>query len=281
MKRIVKTAVITGAAGGLGKALSIEAAARGYAVAMTDIGPLDDLDAALDVPTLCHKFDVSSARQMQEFSDAVFERFGRVDLLFNNAGIFNTGSVLDGNPESWSRIMDVNFFGTLHAIQSFVPRMINTGQPGHVVNIASISGLYVSPMVGAYSVSKHAVTALSETLLFELQRDHHPIQVSVVCPGAIKTEILNPDRHGEELDRSAEAQNYLSRMRDAMAGNGVEPEILAKQIFDEVSDGKFWIIPNRDLLGPLQIRTDSINDGTTPQFKMTRTRRAADDQADS
>jgi NAD(P)-dependent dehydrogenase (short-subunit alcohol dehydrogenase family) len=278
-ERKLKSVVITGAASGLGKALAAQAASQGYALALADIN-LDALNvsvANLDVPILTQKVDVSCRADMEIFAQAAFDRFGRVDMLFNNAGIFNTGSILDSAPESWSKVMDINFFGTLHGMQCFVPHMIASGHHGHVVNIASISGLFVSPMVGAYSVSKHAVTALSETLLFELQKDDHPIDVSVVCPGAVKTNIMEASSD-KALKRSDKADDYLSRMRAAADKNGSEPEEMAKIIFDEIAAKKFWIVPNPDLLEPVKKRTASILEGTTPEFQLTRPTRTTTDE---
>jgi len=127
----LKTVVITGAASGLGKALAAQAASQGYALALADTN-LDALKVSaesLDAPILTQKVDVSCRTDMEIFAQAAFDRFGRVDMLFNNAGIFNTGSILDSTPESWSKVMDINFFGTLHGVQCFVPKMIMQRQP--------------------------------------------------------------------------------------------------------------------------------------------------------
>lgn len=271
----IKVAVIIGANGGIGRALALEADQLGYQLAMADLdtGQLKEFAKTLPSKPNCAAIDVSKTIDLQNFADEVFEKFGRVDILFNNAGVFSTGKILDQPNDSWSKIMDINFGGVLNAIKAFVPAMNDSGLPCRVVNTSSISGLYTSPMVGAYSVSKHAVVALSETLSFELAAENSAVGVSVICPGAVKTGILNPDRHDMELKRSDEADEYLAKMRASLSQNGMEPMELAKFVFEKLAENKFWILPHPQLLKPVVSRANNILSGTNPDFKMTRTKK--------
>lgn len=266
-----RTVVITGASGGLGEALAFEASERGYAVAMADIDKdnAENVAEKLESETLVRKVDISSPEQVDHFANEVFKKFGRVDLLFNNAGVFNTGTILDSSPESWSRIMDINFFGTLHGVRAFVPHMIESQIQAKVINTSSISGLYTFPNVGAYSISKHAVTALSETLQKELIEKYTDVRVSVVCPSGIKTNISDPDRYGDTFSRSGDADLFLAKMRESLAKNGMDPAHLVNIIFDQAMAGKFWIIPENVSLDPVLIRARSILDRSNPVHQNT------------
>lgn len=276
MNEGIKVAVIIGANGGIGRALACEADKQGYQLALADLetGQLNEFAETLSCKPFCVAVDVSETTDVRNFASEVFDKFGRVDKLFNNAGIFSTGKILDPSDDSWSKIMDINFGGVLNAIKAFVPSMNDSGLPCRVINTASISGLYTSPMVGAYSVSKHAVVALSETLCFELAAENSAVNVSVICPGAVKTEILNPDRHEMELDRSDEADDYLAKMRASLSQNGMEPAELAEFVFKKLAEDNFWILPHPQLLKPVETRANNILSGINPDFKMTRTKKA-------
>ena len=268
-----KVVVITGAAGGIGAALADEAMRRGYRLALADLDTvaLEILGEKFKSDCVCHQLDVSDPDAMNQFAEDIFKQFGRVDMLFNNAGIFNTGKILDQSHPGWQKIMQVNLFGVLNGVHAFGPRMLESGLPSHIVNTASVSGLFVSPMVGAYSVSKTAVVALSEILHFEMQAEKNPVNISVICPGAVKTRILEADRHGEGMDRSEKADKYLGKMQIALSENGMEPEKLARLVFDQVLAGKFWITPHPDLLEPVVRRAENIVSGINPVFRMRRT----------
>lgn len=269
-----KVAVITGAGGGIGEALADEVTKRGYQIALSDINTdaIERLRVKYGPAAYVCEVDVANPAKMNMFANNVFDRFGRTDIIFNNAGIFNTGRVLEQSYESWLKVMQVNFFGVLNGIKAFMPKMIETGLPAYIVNTASISGLYSSPMVGSYSVSKNAVVALSETLSYECQTDYNHIKVSVICSGAVKTDILDPDRHGKVLARSEKAEQYLSKMRSSLLENGMDPSDLAGFIFKQVMDGKFWITPHPNLLAPVLTRAKAIVAGDNPVFTMTRTK---------
>ena len=167
-----KVAVVTGAASGIGLALVEALAAEGH-----------DLHG---VPT-----DVSDAAAVEALADAAVERFGALHIAVNNAGIVNRGLAWEIPLEGWRRVLDVNLWGVLHGIHSFVPRILASGEDGHVVNTASMAAVLPIDRLGPYTVAKHGVLGLSDVLRLDLAKVGAPIGVSVVMPGMIRTG-MNP-----------------------------------------------------------------------------------------
>ncbi|MDY0001119.1 MAG: SDR family oxidoreductase [Polyangia bacterium] len=221
-----RVAVITGAASGIGRAtaeLFFRRGARVYGADLDQPG-LDGLAAALGLPAAggqaaggqaaggqaaggqagewaagpgrgrFHggRVDVRSAEEVLAFADRVFAAEGRVDLLFNNAGVVVTGRVEDLTLEDWRRALEVNLMGVVHGVWAFVPRMVAQGGGGHLVNTASVAGLVGLPICAPYSASKFGVVGLSEALVGELAASD--IRVTAICPGMVRTALLE---HGD------------------------------------------------------------------------------------
>jgi NAD(P)-dependent dehydrogenase (short-subunit alcohol dehydrogenase family) len=138
--------------------------------------------------------DVGDPEAVQRLADRTLERFGAVHVVCNNAGILVMGTVWEVDLAAWRNLMDVNFWGVVHGIQAFVPILLRQGQPGYVVNTASMAGVTALPSLAPYVTSKHAVVALSEVLDAELRAAGAPIGVSVLCPGMVATHLGRPDR---------------------------------------------------------------------------------------
>jgi NAD(P)-dependent dehydrogenase (short-subunit alcohol dehydrogenase family) len=193
-----KVAVITGAADGIGAALAGELAAAGTALVLTDInGPKvaavgQDL-ARRGTQVLTVPADVSQRDQVLGLRDAALDRFGAVHVLCNNAGVMGpVGDPLWELPASeWERVLAVNLWGVLHGIQAFLPAMLAAGHPGHILTTASMQGVTSGPMIPEYTVSKHAVVALSEALRAQLSARGAPVGVTVLCPGAVSTDLAS------------------------------------------------------------------------------------------
>ncbi|MDA8018682.1 MAG: SDR family oxidoreductase [Thermoanaerobaculia bacterium] len=186
-------ALVTGGAGGIGRALGRELAVSGARVVLTDVR-IEELEAAAEdlsasgagVDTL--QLDVSDAAAFRRVVEDIVARYGRLDLLFNNAGIGITGEVRDMDQDAWDRIIDVNLKGVVHGIQAAYPQMISQGS-GHIANVACVAGLVPFPLTAAYCATKHAVVGLSTSLRAEA-RDLG-VGVSVVCPGTVATEMYD------------------------------------------------------------------------------------------
>src|SRR5436190_7750561 len=187
-----KTAVITGAASGMGRAFAERFAGAGMNIVLADVEApkLDEAEAAVrakGVETLAVATDVSDADAVERLRDAALERFGRVNVVCNNAGVAG-GMAGDGSiqlPE-WQWVMGVNFWGVVHGHRSFLPHLLEHGD-GHIVNTASMAGHF--PGHSAYSAAKWAVVAISEGLFGQLRMQGSTVGVSCLCPGFVATNI--------------------------------------------------------------------------------------------
>lgn len=267
-----RTAVITGGASGIGLALARRFAAEGMNVAVADVEEpaldvaVEELRAAgaevLGVPT-----DVSELESVRALRDVVDERFGHVHVLCNNAGVGGGGRILDPDLASWHWTLGVNLWGVIHGCTVFGPDMVAHGEPGHIVNTASVAGLHAPPYMGPYNVSKYGVVALTETLAVELAADGAAIGVSVLCPGFVRTAIADsdrnrPERHALEGEATAEAEVMRQVLRDLIAG-GIEPAEVADAVLDAVVHRRFWILTHPEFRDTVRARTEAILDGTS------------------
>jgi NAD(P)-dependent dehydrogenase (short-subunit alcohol dehydrogenase family) len=186
------TVLVTGAGSGIGRELALLAARRGADLVICDVDEpgLAEVETAvrdLGGRVLARRVDVASRDQMRDFAEAVQAEAGPVDLLVNNAGVGLGAGFLDTELEDWNWVLAVNLLGVVHGCHFFVPRMVERGAGGHVVNLSSMAGFFASPSLAAYSTSKFAVLGLSEALREELRP--HGIGVTAICPGMINTPI--------------------------------------------------------------------------------------------
>ncbi|MBL4682959.1 MAG: SDR family NAD(P)-dependent oxidoreductase [Nannocystaceae bacterium] len=196
-----KVAVVTGAASGIGRALSSQLAEHGARVWMTDIDvPLLERSAAAiagDVHT--RRLDVTDAEDFAGVLDELWEQEGGVDLLFNNAGIAVIGHYHQMSLKDLNRLIDVNLRGVMHGVQAVYPKMM-ARRAGHIVNTSSVSGSIAAPGFTMYSATKHAVVGLTRGLRIEAKS--HNVKVSCFCPGFIDTELAhNADYRGIDGDK--------------------------------------------------------------------------------
>jgi NAD(P)-dependent dehydrogenase (short-subunit alcohol dehydrogenase family) len=193
-----KIAFVTGGASGIGAALATELVDKGAEIWIADrqVGPAEELAQRLNSGGgKAHAIELD-VRNYLSFERAVAEavqQSGRIDYLFNNAGIGVGGEVDSYALDDWNDVFDVNLRGVVHGIQAVYPIMIQQ-HSGHIVNTASMAGLVATPGEASYTASKHAVVGLSKALRLEAER--HGVQVSVLCPGAIRTPILTGGKYG-------------------------------------------------------------------------------------
>jgi NAD(P)-dependent dehydrogenase (short-subunit alcohol dehydrogenase family) len=192
-----RVAVVTGGASGIGLGIAQACAGAGMKLALLDVeaGALEKARAELPrgAEAIAVRADVSDPASLEAAAEQVMGRFGRVDLLCNNAGVLVHGPLVESAARDWSWLVGVNLLGVAHGLRVFVPRIRAHGEGGHVVNSASIAGLTAIPGLGIYSATKFAVVALSETLREELAPDG--IGVSVLCPGGVRTRIHEAERN--------------------------------------------------------------------------------------
>jgi NAD(P)-dependent dehydrogenase (short-subunit alcohol dehydrogenase family) len=184
--------VITGAGSGIGHELALLCARRGALLALCDINDravatTAEMARKAGADVMASRVDVSDADAMTRFAEATIARFGRVDLVVNNAGVALVGGLLDTSRKDWEWLIGINVMGVVHGCDAFLPAMIESGRGGHVVNLSSAAGLLANPQLSAYSATKFAVFGLSEALRMELKP--HGIGVTAVCPGIINTGI--------------------------------------------------------------------------------------------
>jgi NAD(P)-dependent dehydrogenase (short-subunit alcohol dehydrogenase family) len=248
-----KVAVVTGGASGLGLAMAQKFADAGMNIVLADIEaePLAMAEAAIaqkGVKVLARRSDVAKAEDIEALAEAAYARFGNVHILVNNAGIGGArGNSWELTLDDWRWVLDVDLWSVVHGIRSFVPRMIASGEAGHVVNTASVAGL-VSGAVGTpYTVAKFGVVAMSESLYYELNRAGHPIGVSVLCPGFVDTNIYDSSRnrqaeYGEPRKITPEDEAARAFMAARRAQLLQAPDI-AEMVFEAVTTGNLYVIP--------------------------------------
>jgi NAD(P)-dependent dehydrogenase (short-subunit alcohol dehydrogenase family) len=209
-----RVAVVTGAASGIGLAVADRLAADGAQVLMTDLDGDAVADAASGVrehggEVDTQQVDVRDPDSVDRAARHAVDRFGGLHIAVNNAGIVNGGVSWELDLDEWRRVLDVNLWGVIHGVRSFVPHILETGDEGHVVNVASMAAVLPRGRLGPYTVAKHGVLGLSDVLRAELADLDAPVGVSVVLPGRIRTG-MNPIG---SVEPSAVAANVVDAIR--------------------------------------------------------------------
>ena len=272
-----KVAVVTGAASGIGRGMADRFAAAGMKVVLADVeegalaaatGAIADTGAEAEAVTC----DVSSRSAVDGLAEATVSRFGGVHVVCNNAGVAGgMGPLWETTSKDWDWVVGVNLMGVVHGIQAFVPLMLEQGGGGHVVNTSSVLGLS-SGGGSIYSVTKHAVTRLSEGLLNDLRGAGSSIGVSVLCPGLIATKIVSSDRNRpeglrNEVDAAAAEDVAKQRevMQDFFLSEGMPPAEVADMVVDAITADRFYVLTHPDMIKPhVEARLRAVLDGTDP-----------------
>ncbi|HEY4773649.1 MAG TPA: SDR family NAD(P)-dependent oxidoreductase [Xanthobacteraceae bacterium] len=238
-----KVAVVTGAASGIGLGCARAFARAGMKVALCDIRA-DRLQAAvadvraLGAPAIGIETDVSKRDSVAHAAERVVREFGKIHVAMNNAGVVLRGVPMsEVTDEAWNWVLGVNLYGVIHGIRQFVPRIRAHGEGGHVINTASMAGLYVgNRQTGVYSASKFAVVALSEALAFDLAGSN--IGVSVLAPAAVNTEIYTSSA---ALRGNVGVPNPFSQTPPDIAA-GLHPDEVGRRVIDGVRADQFFLV---------------------------------------
>jgi NAD(P)-dependent dehydrogenase (short-subunit alcohol dehydrogenase family) len=261
-----KTAVITGAASGIGRALAERLAREGMRLVLADVDRRALREVASSLPgAVAIRADVSRMSDVESLAAKAYARFGAVHLLCNNAGVAEYGAVWEVPVRRWRRVLGANLWSAIHGCLAFVPRMIAQGDSAHIVNTASMAGLVTPPLAGAYSVSKHAVVALSEALVQDLALRRARIGVSVLCPGWVAT----------RLARSAPAAATVLR---SLIAHGIRPEAVAERAVRAIRTGEFYVLTHPEMAPAVQRRAEAILAGrapAVPALRLPRSRAAS------
>jgi NADP-dependent 3-hydroxy acid dehydrogenase YdfG len=215
-----KVVVITGAGSGIGRALALNLTRKGSILALSDVDEaglaetVDLVKGAGAREVRSDRLDVADRTAFEAYADAVAEQFGRVNVVVNNAGVALAGDLVDLEWKDIDWIMGINLGGVLTGTKAFLPHLIASGE-GHVVNISSLFGLISMPGQSIYNATKYAVRGMSEALREEMLIAGHPVGVTVVHPGGIKTAIARNSRVSAKEDQKATAKLFdekLARM---------------------------------------------------------------------
>ena len=263
-----KTAVVTGAASGIGLALSKRFAGAGMNVVMADVEEtrLEEAVAAIGAQAVAVPTDVSDQSSVQALATVAMDRFGAVHLLCNNAGVAARSDPWFGPLSAWEWVFGVNLWGVIYGVRAFLPHMAAQAE-GHIVNTASMAGLV--PGVGpVYDATKHAVVAITEDLYRTVKLVGLPMGVSVLCPGWVRTGILDaernwPDRLGERPPDSPESTVTLPIVRRVI-DEGTTPAAVADMVADAVESDRFWVFTGPEWLEMAVKRWHGIADGQNP-----------------
>lgn len=243
-----KVALVTGGASGIGLALARRCVSEGMKTVICDIEDAalatahSELAAMGGGSVYPRKVDVSDASAVQALADEINNDIGQVFLLFNNAGVGGGGPVWEQSLEDWQWVLGINLMGVVHGIRSFVPGMINNNG-GHIVNTASVAGLMSAPGTSTYSVSKHAVVALSEVLCGDLRNAASNVGVSVLCPSFVSTRIYESDRNRQGMSAQAEAASKeAAEFASDFFASAMPADDVASQVFDAIAENRFYVL---------------------------------------
>jgi len=271
-----RVAVVTGAASGIGRAMSKRFLEAGMKVVLADIDK-DRLESTLHAladfgaDLLAVPTDVSQAKQVEVLARRTLETFGAVHVLCNNAGVGYGGRSSWETPlEGWQWVLNVNLMGVVNGIHTFMPIMQDQNTEAHVVNTASSAGLIRNAFSVTYGVSKHAVVALSESMHLELLRRNSKIKVSVMCPGPVSTDILNSSERNRPAnvppppELTAEEAFFLKVFRTYIE-RGLDPAKVARQVLDAICEERFYVITH-DYQSYIETRLKNVLAAENPEI---------------
>ena len=267
-----QVAVVTGGASGIGLALARAFAAEGCRVVIADIedAALKEALTLLPKDTLAVRTDVSKVADVEALAAATLERFGQVDIVCNNAGISTFNTIENQTLEDWRWVLDVDLWGVIYGVHTFLPILQRQGTPGHIVNTSSVAGLLSGvPYIAPYAVAKVGVVSISETLRAELAMAGSQVGVSVLCPSGTNTSVMEAERNrppeaGIE-QRTPDAEQMRLMIRSGFTGpDGKEPDEVASMVVDAIKHDRFWVISHNDLKSMIEGRFEEIR-GAIPQ----------------
>ena len=272
-----KVAVITGAGSGFGREFARLGHELGMHLVLADV-QADALDATTNelrgrgADPISAVVDVADAEQVDRLADRAYTRFGKVNLVFNNAGVGGGGFIWESSERDWQWVMGVNVMGVVHGVRAFVPRMLaanRAGEPGHIVNTASMAGWVNPPLMGVYNVSKHAVVSLTESLYHDLRMAGSTLGVSLLSPAFVPTGITESERNRPAELTNAGAPTESQKIARANSTKAVSSGRMtavevAKLTFDCIRENRFYIFTHPKILPSVRERFEAALTGAPP-----------------
>ena len=262
-----KTAVISGGAEGIGLSIAKALGEQKMNIVLTDIDATNLQKAAAEletsgVPVLAAVLDVADEAQWQSVSEQAIERFGKIHMVVNNAGVGGgSGPIESQEKQAWQWAIDVNLMGVVYGGKVMLPLIKEHNEGGWIVNVASMAGMGGLPYVGAYNATKAAVVALSESWAQELKSKG--IRVSVLCPAFVQTRIYDSERNRPAQYKSETAtqdgDNNFSKISEQMVKNGIDVSIVGKRVVEALIDGEMYIFTHPNYRPVVQGRYDAID----------------------
>ncbi len=269
-----KTAVVTGAASGMGKAFCERFGRAGMRIVAADIEEAA-LEAAVSelrvggAEVRGVRCDVAVADDHETLLREALDGYGDVHVVCLNAGVSGAnGKSWSLSQDDWSWTLDVNLWGVIHGVRTFVPHLVEQDE-GHVVTTASIAGHVSSPYGAPYNVTKHAVATLSETLHHELRREGSKVGVTCLCPGFVATNIVDSERNrpgAQSAQRDRGGARFVEVARRLVEA-GKDPSEVADQVHDAIVDNQFWLFTDTEWDAPIAARHREIEGRETPAFR--------------
>jgi NAD(P)-dependent dehydrogenase (short-subunit alcohol dehydrogenase family) len=273
-----KVAVVTGAASGIGKALARRFGEAGMKVVLADVEQTalasagEELRAA-GIDCISVLTDVRRESDVVRLADAAERAYGAVHVLCNNAGVFAGGLAWESPREDYVWLIDVNVWGVVHGVCTFVPRMRAHGEDAHIVNTASMAAVTNGPFSAIYYMTKHAVLGYTEALYHDLQMTQTNIGVSVLCPELIATRIADA-RRNRPADLAASDFNSPERelaegtLRELAARQGLDPAVLAARVVDAIRENRFYILSDDGWRRSCEVRLEDVRLARNPTFSI-------------
>ena len=266
-KFIEKTAVISGGAEGIGLSIAKALGEQKMNIVLADINEKNLQKASLElealgIPVLSVVLDVAKEDQWQEVAERAIARFGKIHMIVNNAGIGGeSGPIENQNAKGWQWALDVNLMGVVFGAKVMVPLIKQHGEGGWIVNVASMAGMGGTPYGGAYTATKAAVVAVSESWAGELESEG--INVSVLCPAFVQTRIYDSERNRQSQyksdKKSSISENSFLNKAKKMVENGIEVSIVGKRVVEALNDGEFYIFTHPNYRPLVEERSSQIN----------------------